>query len=99
MSSRFLVALKATGTSALKTPTMDRILVALKAIVDKNVNSHCWQYSSSSERYGYRVRKVADSPEMEILNVADSHFSQCGGPTCEGNNVIHCVADPQVTKI
>ena len=35
MSSRFLVALKATGTSALK---VVGILVALKATVDRNVN-------------------------------------------------------------
>ena len=29
-------------------------------------------------------KKVSDLPEREILNVADPHFSQCGGPTCEG---------------
>ena len=38
VTSRFLVALKATGTSALK---VVRILVAVKAAVDRNVNSHC----------------------------------------------------------
>ena len=38
MSSRFLVALKATGTLALE---LVGILVALKAAVDRNVNSHC----------------------------------------------------------
>ena len=38
VSSRFLVALKATGTSALK---IVGIFVALKATVDRNVNSHC----------------------------------------------------------
>ena len=65
MCSRFLVALIATGTSALK---VVRILVALKATVDRNVNSHCWQDSSSSESYGDRVMKVADPRE-------------CGGPT------------------
>ena len=27
---------------------------------------------------------MVDPPEREILNVADQHFSQCGGPTCEG---------------
>ena len=81
VSSRFLLALKATGTSTLK---VVEFLVALKATVDRNINSHCWHDSSSSENYGYRVRKVADSPEKEILNVADLHFSQCAGPTCEG---------------
>ena len=40
MSSRFLVALKATGTSVLK---VAGILVALKATVGRNVNSHCCQ--------------------------------------------------------
>ena len=38
MSSRFLVALKATGMSALK---VVGIFVTLKATVEKNVNSHC----------------------------------------------------------
>ena len=81
VSSRFLVALIATGTSTLKVVA---ILVVLKATVDRNVNSHGWQDSSSSESYGYRVSKVADPPEKEILNVADPHFSQCGGSTYEG---------------
>ena len=52
VSSRFLLALIATGASALKVvrnlvalkATVDRKhLVALKAVVDRNVNSHCWQ--------------------------------------------------------
>ena len=30
------------------------------------------------------MKKVADSPEREILNVVDPHFSQCGGPSIEG---------------
>ena len=42
------------------------------------------QDSGNSESYDYRVKKVADPPEREILNVVDSHFSQCGRPTCEG---------------
>ena len=37
VSSRFLVVLKVTGTSA---PKVVGILVALKVTVDKNVNSH-----------------------------------------------------------
>ena len=71
MPSRFLVALIATGTSTLK---VVGILVALNATVNRNVNSHCWQDSSNSESYGYRVRKVVDPLEREILNVADTHF-------------------------
>ena len=27
---------------------------------------------------------MADPSEREILNMVDPHFSQCGGPTCEG---------------
>ena len=27
---------------------------------------------------------MSDSPERRILNVADPYFSQCGGPTREG---------------
>ena len=38
VSSRFLVALIATGTSTLR---VVGILVAMKATVDKNVDSHC----------------------------------------------------------
>ena len=38
VSSRFNVALKATGNSALK---VVGILVAQKAMVDRNINSHC----------------------------------------------------------
>ena len=41
---------------------------------------------------------MADPPDRKILNVADPHFSQCGRPTCEGNNVIHCVADARVMQ-
>ena len=33
---------------------------------------------------GYRVKKMADPVEKKMLNVADPHFSQCGGPLCEG---------------
>ena len=44
MSSRVLVALKVTGTSALK---VVGVLVALKATVDRNVNSNF----GSSESY------------------------------------------------
>ena len=40
MSSRFLIVLKATGKSALK---VVEVFVALKATVDRNVNSHCLQ--------------------------------------------------------
>ena len=63
--------------------TVDRSLLTLKAIVDRNANFHCWEDSGSSESYSYRGKKVADPPERETLNVADPHFSQCGGPTCE----------------
>ena len=48
MSSRFLVAVKAIGTSALK---VVEVLVALKAIVDRNINSHCRQDSGGFESY------------------------------------------------
>ena len=54
---------------------LSRLFVALKATVDRNVNSHYWQDSGSSESYGYRVEKVADPPEIEILHIVDPHFS------------------------
>ena len=47
VSSRFLVALIATGMSTLK---VVGILVALEAAVDINVNSHCWQDIGSFEK-------------------------------------------------
>ena len=81
MSSGFLVAVIATGTSIL---TVVEILVALWVTVDKDVNSNCWQDFSTSESYGHREKKVSDSPERRILNVADPYFLQCGGPTREG---------------
>ena len=36
------------------------------------------------------MKKVEKPPEKRILNVADPYFSQCN------NNVIHCLAEPQV---
>ena len=27
---------------------------------------------------------MAEPPETEILNAVELHFSQCGGPTCDG---------------
>ena len=30
---------------------------------------------------------MADPSVREIINVVDSYFSQCGGPTCKGE---HC---------
>ena len=47
-SSRFLVVLKATGTSALR---VVEILIALQATGDRNVKSHCWRNFGSSESY------------------------------------------------
>ena len=60
---------------------VDNILVVLKATVDRNINSHCWQDSGSSQN-GCRVKEVA---EKETLNVADTQFSQWAGPKCEGD--------------
>ena len=48
VSSRLLVALKVTGPSALK---VVGILVSLKAMVARNVNSHCCQDFGRSESY------------------------------------------------
>ena len=42
------------------------------------------------------MKKVADPPEKEILNVADPHFLQCGGPRCEGEQCDSLCNDPQV---
>ena len=70
-------------STGLSTTTNDEILVALNAIVDRNFNSHRWQDSGSSESYGYGVKKVEDSPEKEMLNIAEPYFSYCSGPTCE----------------
>ena len=56
--SRFLVALKATGTSVLKVAA---ILVARKATVDRNVNSHCGQGFGSSEKLRCQLRYLTGS--------------------------------------
>ena len=65
------------------TSTVDRILVALKAVVDKNVNLHLWQDSGCLESYGYSVKEIAEPPEKEMLNVVEPHFLECGGRICE----------------
>ena len=39
--------------------TFDMILVALKAMVDRNVNFNCWQSFVSSEIYGCQECKLA----------------------------------------
>ena len=38
--------------------TVDRILVVLKAAVDRNVNSQCLQNFGSFESYGCQLRKL-----------------------------------------
>ena len=70
----------------MSTPTVDRILVAPKS------------YVVNSDR-SYRVHKVANLPEREILNFADPQFSHLVDPHVRRNNVIHCAADPQVIKM
>ena len=69
----------------MSTTTVERILVGQATlstpIVD--VKHSLFQVSGSSERYGYRVKKAADPPESETLNVADPHFSQRYRSTCE----------------
>ena len=63
------VAPKATEMLDLK---VNRILGALKVIV----NSHCCKDSDKSESHGYRVKKVFDQPEKQIVNVTNLNFSQ-----------------------
>ena len=65
------------------TSTVDRILVALKAVVDNNVNFHLWRDSGGLESYGYSLKEMADPPEKEMLNVVEPHFLECGGRICE----------------
>ena len=67
----------------MPTPTIGWILEPLKATVHRNRNSHCWQDSGKPESYVCRVKKVVGPPKRVMLNVADLHFSQCGGFTCE----------------
>ena len=47
-SSKHIVTLKTTGMSALK---IDKILAAVEATVDRNINCHCWYNFGSSENY------------------------------------------------
>ena len=44
-------------------------------------------------------RKVADPPEREIPNVTTHIFQSVADPHVRGNNVIHCVEDPQVREM
>ena len=41
-----------------------------------------WEMQATNSPVSYG-KKVTDPPEREILNVADPHFLQRGGPTCE----------------
>lgn len=66
----------------MSAPTVERLLVAPKNSV---YNSYSWR-----ESFAYRVKKVKKTPEKKILNAVDPYFLQYS------NNVIHCVADPQV---
>ena len=65
--------------------TIERLLIAPKNSV---YNSYSWR-----ESFGYRVKKVEKIPEKKILNAVHPYFLQYS------NNVIHCVADPQVTDM
>ena len=77
VTSRFLVALLATGTSALK---VVGILVALKATVTEEGR---WRTHQKGKSYMWRTH-ISHS-------VADPHV--------RGDNVIHCVADPQLMEM
>ena len=82
------------GTS---TPTVDRILVALKAKGNRNVNSPVDRILvalKATVTVTVTVKKVVDEPAKEMLNVAGLHFSQGGGPYVRGSGVLHCVVDP-----
>ena len=45
----------------MSAPTIDRILAALKAAVDRNVNSYCWQEFGSSEKLRCQLRQLTGS--------------------------------------
>ena len=76
VSSRFLVALIATGMSTLK---IDGIVVALKATV------------TEEEKWRTHQKGKSEMWRTHISHgVVDPHVT--------GNNVIHCVVDPQVME-
>ena len=58
----------------MSTPTVDKIMVAMKAAVDRNFNFHHWQDSGSSESYSYRVQKV-------FVDLAEKENVKCDRPT------------------
>ena len=61
------------------------ILVALKAAVDRNFNSHRLQDSGSSKSDGYRVKKVVNPPGKKKAKCEGATFlTVCGRPICEG---------------
>ena len=57
----------------MSTIAVDRILVVLKAIVNKKVNSHCWQEFVSSESYNCQLRqlmgRITSSRFLVVLKV------------------------------
>ena len=42
-------------------PAVDKILVALKAMIDRKVTSHCWQDVGCYESYGCQLRQLTES--------------------------------------
>ena len=76
--------------------TVEKILVALKAIVERNVNSHRWKDSGILKA---TAKKAADPLEKKIPNIADQHSHSVADPHVRWNNVIHCVADQQVKEM
>ena len=85
----------------MSTPTVDRILLgqATLSIPIVDLKHSVFQVSGSSERSGYRVKKVADPPEREILNVGTLISHRVTDSHVRGDNVIYCVADPQVMEM
>ena len=100
-SFRFKVALKDTEMSALK---VDRILVFLKATVDRNANSHCWWDFGALKA---RVDKNVNSQSLQ--DFGSSGNSGCRvktvpGPLdkenakCDKPNSSHRVADADLIR-
>ena len=68
----------------MSTPTVERILVALKVTFDKNVSSHFWQGFGSSQSYDSQPRQLTGYIVKKVANPTETENVKCARPTCEG---------------
>ena len=78
--------------SALKA---DRVLVALNVKAKEGVHSHCCQDFGRSECYCRQECQLTPLTRFDRIRICSSLVD----PHLRGNNVLHCVENPQVKEM